>query len=218
MKTIFYKILIPVVSILFLCSMDQAVQKKYQLAEGISAKLPSDFLPMSDEDIATKYPSTKKPLAMFTTMDRMVDFGLNVTKSNWAGRDLNLLKDIYKSTLFTLYGEVNILTEEIRAVNKQNFIILEFTSKADHTRKYTFLQYGIFNHKVYIFNFTCAERDKEKWRPVAQDIMSSIKVKPGKLKAIQYDPNGETPGKGKSPQEVLKHQKQSKLQNKTTSK
>lgn len=188
--------------------MDQASSKKYQLTKGISAKLPADFYPMADQDIASKYPSTKKPLAMFTTSDRMADFGLNVTKSNWAGNDLQLLKEIYKSTLFTMYTEVDILSEEVKTINKQNFVALEFTSKSEGTKKYTYLQYGIFNHKVYIFNFTCTEREMPKWKETATEIMNSVKVKAGQLEEIIYKPEGEAPKKGKSPKEVLKDQKQ----------
>ncbi len=188
--------------------MKQASMKRYQLTDGISAAIPEGFVPMSDHDIAIRYPSTKKPLAMFTSNDMSVDFGLNVTKSNWAGDDLALLKDVYKSTLYTLYNEVRIIREEIQTVNKQNFVILEFTSKADQTRKYTFLQYGIFNNRVYIFNFTCPEREMGKWNETATDIMASIKVKPGKLKVVEYNPAGPAPSKGKSPKEVLESQKQ----------
>lgn len=195
--------------------MKQATMKRHQLTEGISAAVPDNFVPMSDNDIATRYPSTKKPLAMFTSNDMTVDFGLNVTKSNWAGDDLALLKDVYKSTLYTLYSEVRIIREEIQTINKQNFVVLEFTSKADQTRKYTFLQYGIFNNRVYIFNFTCPEREMTKWATTASEIMASVKVKPGKLKAVEYSPSGTMPSKGKSPREVLDEQK-SKSGQKTT--
>ena len=122
---------------------------------------------------------------------------------------------MYKSTLYTLYNEVQIIREEIQTINKQNFVVLEFTSKADQTRKYTFLQYGIFNTRVYIFNFTCHEREMAKWRETANEIMSSVKVKPGKLKTIEYNPSGTAPSKGKSPKEVLDEQK-SKSGQKTT--
>jgi hypothetical protein len=208
MKPLLIKGLFPIALILLLCSMDQAAPKKYQLTKGVTAKLPGDFLPMPDDDIASKYPSTKKPLAMFTTPDRMIDFGLNVTKSSWAGNDLQLLKEIYKSTLYTLYTEVVVLSEDIKIIHKQDFVTLEFTSRSDGTKKYTYLQYGIFNNKVYIFNFTCSEREMPKWRETASEIMASIKVKPGQLEDIIYNPSGENTKKGKSPMEVLKDQKQ----------
>ncbi len=208
-------VLFSLIVLLALCSMKQATMKRYQLTEGISASVPDNFVPMSDNDIAIRYPSTKKPLAMFTSSDMTVDFGLNVTKSNWAGDDLALLKDVYKSTLYTLYNEVQIIREEIQTVNKQNFVVLEFTSKADQTRKYTFLQYGIFNNRVYIFNFTCPEREMPKWSTTAGEIMASVRVKPGKLKAVEYNPSGTAPSKGKSPREVLDEQK-SKSGQKTT--
>lgn len=200
-------LLLPATLGFFLLSATFVNLKKVHISEGITAKLPAEFVPMSDQDIATKYPSTKKPLAMFTSPDRLVDFGLNVTKSPWAGEDLNLLKEVYKSTLYTLYNEVSMLQEDIRQVNKNEFVVLEFTSKMDHTHNYTFLQYGIFNNRVYIFNFTCPVQFMEKWQPIAQQIMSTIKVKPGQLNAIDYKPAGESQKKGKSSREVYQEQR-----------
>jgi hypothetical protein len=209
MKKIFLGIL-PALLILFLTSMTSSVKlKKTQITDGISAKLPADFVLMSDDDIATRYPSTKKPLAMFSSPDRLADFGLNVTKSSWAGKDLRVLKDIYKSTLYTLYSDIQILKEEIVEINKQNYIVLEFISTADKTRKYTYMQYGIFKNRVYIFNFTSPENTMGQYQPVAALVMNSIKVNPGKLQDVEYSPSMvTTPGKGKKAKEVLQDQKQ----------
>jgi len=181
--------------------------KRISITKGISVKLPQDFMQMSDNDIAQKYPSTKKPLAMYTRMDRMVDFGLNVTKANWAGNNLNVLKEIYKTTLYTLYKEVSISKDEVKIINKNNFVILEFTSLADETRKYTYIQYGVFNNRIYIFNFTCPAQLKDKLQPVAEQIMHSIKVRPRRLERIEYNPAGEKGRKGKNPKEVLEEQR-----------
>jgi hypothetical protein len=197
--------------------MAPAKLKKVSVADGVSVKLPDGFVRMSDDDMAVKYPSTKKPVAMFSSLDRMVDFGLNVTKSNWAGNDLNLLKEVYKSTLYTLFSEVSILKEEVRTVNKNDFVVLEFTSYSDHVRKYTYLQYGIFNNRVYIFNFTCPAKMQPEWQAIAEEIMNSVKVKTRKLLPVEYNPSGkDNEMKGKSPQEVLEEQKRRRQINKTT--
>lgn len=181
--------------------------KRVKITEGISAKLPVDFIPMSEEDLAVKYPSTKKPTAMYSSGDRLADFGLNVTKSNWAGGNLKVLKDIYKSTLFTLYSEVKILREEIVQYRNTDFVILEFTSFADGTRSYTFLMYTVQKNKVYIFNFTSPEKTMHKWQPIATEIMESVKIKAKKLENFHYDPTLNTTRKGKSIKDIMQENK-----------
>lgn len=188
--------------------------RKIKMAEGISVKLPEDFLPMSDDDLAVKYPSTKKPVAMYSSGDRLADFGLNVTKTNWAGGDLNVLKDLYKSTLYTLYSEVKMLREEVVTYRNTDFVILEFTSFVDKTRNYTYLMYTVQNHKVYIFNFTTTEKLMYKWQPVAQEIMESVKIKARKLEPVQYDPTMNTTRKGKSIKDIMQEKKKPASKNK----
>ena len=66
------KVVFSLIMLLTLCSMQQATMKRYQLTEGISASVPESFVPMSDNDLAVRYPSTKKPLAMFTSSDMLI--------------------------------------------------------------------------------------------------------------------------------------------------
>ena len=150
--------------------------KTFKITEGVKASLPADFLSMSDDDLAVKYPSTKKPLAMFTNLDRIADFGLNVNKSSWPGNDLKILQGVYKSTIMDMYNKVEFLQEGIKTINKKEFIIFEFISVFEGQRNYTFLQYAVVKNQVYLFNFSTAAHLKDKWQPIAQKIMSSIKM------------------------------------------
>jgi hypothetical protein len=83
-----------VFSLILLCAADVPKMKNVQLVDGINIHLPKDFYPMSDDDIATKYPSTKKPVALYTSLDRTVDVGLNISKSRWSGVDIDLLRKV----------------------------------------------------------------------------------------------------------------------------
>ena len=150
--------------------------KTFKITEGVKASLPADFMPMSDDDIAVKYPSTKKPLSMFTNIDRIVDFGLNVNKSKWPGNDLKILQQVYKSTIVDMYNKVEFMQEGIKTINKKDFIVFEFVASFEGQKNYTFLQYALVKDQVYLFNFTCAAHMKNQWQGTAQKIMSSIKM------------------------------------------
>ncbi len=150
--------------------------KTFKITEGVTAKLPSDFVPMSDDDIAYKYPSTKKPLAMFTNSERLVDFGLNVSKSKFPGNDLKILQQIYKATLLDMYQKVQFKQEQIKEINKKQFIVFEFTSQVESQRTYTYLLYTLVKDQVYLFNFSCPFPIMDKWQTVADKVMNSIKM------------------------------------------
>lgn len=189
-------------------SADNPKMGKVKVTSGVTASLPKDFVAMSDGDVAQKYPSTKKPLAMFTSLDRTVDFGLNVSKSTLGGNDLTILKKLYKATILDLYSNVQFINEGIETINKREYIVFEFTSEADQTRKYTYLQYAVIGNRVYIFNFTVGAEKKAKWQPIAKLIMQSLKIDVKKLKeSIEI---AQPVHKGKRPVEVVKSQKEQK--------
>ena len=185
-------------------SADGPKMAKMKITEGVSASLPKDFVAMSDDDIAQKYPSTKKPLAMFTSLDRTVDFGLNVSKSTLGG-DYPVLQKLYKATLYDLYSDIKFIQEGITNINGRDFIVFEFTSAADGNRKYTYLQYTAIANRVYIFNFTCGAEKKEIWQPIAKLIMNSINMDSKKLRETVEEI--QPVHKGKRPVDVIKEQK-----------
>lgn len=157
-------------------SAGQVKMKTFKITEGVKAALPADFLPMTDDDMAVKYPSSKKPLAMFTSPDRLADFGLNVSKSKWPGNDLKLLQQIYKSTITEIYNKVEYLQEGIKTINKRDFIVFEFVSQFESQKHYTYLQYTVIKDQVYLFNFSCPAHLQQQWQPAAAAAMNSIKM------------------------------------------
>lgn len=204
------RILISSLLVLLLCSMDGPKLYPKKITEGVTTMLPKDFYPMSDDDIASKYPSTKKPLSMFTSLDRVADFGLNVTKSKIPANDLNVLKSFYRSTIINMYESVEFLQEDVREVNGRNFIVLEFISYADKTRGYTFLQYALVNGYVYIFNFTCPAHLKDKWQEVAHGAMASLRIDARKLREVEPANPKEPFTIGKNPKQLLEEQNKNK--------
>jgi hypothetical protein len=180
--------------------------KAMKIAEGVKASLPQNFYPMSNEDIAQRYPSTKKPLCMYTDMDRAVDFGLNESKSNWAGGDLKVLQQVYKSTILSLYKKVDFIQEGIKNIKKRDYICFEFTSEAQGNTKYTYLLYTVINNKVYIFNFTCDQTQMKKWQETARAIMETVKINPKKV-AKNITEQVANDRKGGNSRQVLQEQK-----------
>lgn len=162
---------------------------KTEVAPGVKVSLPADFVPMTNDDIARRYFTFRKPVAMYTSPDRSADFGFNVSNSQWRDTDLSIAKDFYLSTLQTMYTKVDFAQKgTLQTVNKRQYAVFEFVSevvdeeeqsltKGAVTRQYSYLEYTLRKGKVLIFNFTCPARARDKWQPTARAIMQSVRVK-----------------------------------------
>ena len=158
-----------------------------KITDYIKVSLPEEFLPMTFDDLVVKYPSPKKPTAMYTNPDRLVDFGLNETSNNWPANDLELLKNLYRSSILNLYDTVFFIQQVVQKINKREFIVLEFVSGLEGKSirgklapligTYSYIQYIVYNEKILVFNFSCPAFFKKEWEQSAKMIMNSIKIK-----------------------------------------
>ncbi len=159
---------------------------KTKVNDKITLLLPQDFIPMSPDDLSNKYVSSKTPLATFTDFNRSVDLGINVAYSRWNEEDLDIMQSFYKSNIMGLYDEVNFIKEEIEDINGRNFAVFEFVSSVNDEEgttitqssisKFVRIQYAIVNGKTVLFNFSCPARQKEKWSPIARQVLESVKI------------------------------------------
>ena len=181
------KLFISLIAILFLSSAFQPVKYvKTKVSDAITMSLPQDFILMSQTDLNTKYVSSKAPIAAYTDFSRTVDLGVNVAYSRWNQEDLEIMKSFYKSTIMGLYDEVQFITEEIKEVNGNDFAVFEFLSSVSDTEgttitqgtlnKYVRIQYTIIKSKTVLFNFSCPARQKDRWAPIAKEILESVKI------------------------------------------
>jgi hypothetical protein len=166
---------------------DKGKMVKTKLTKEIIVYLPSDFTPMTDDDLAKKYFTYRKPTAMYTNPERVVDFGLNITDTRWRQSDLPLLQKFYKSGIAKMYTNVNFIQDTISTINKRDFVVFEFISelKDDETntmqrtsvvKQYSYMQYTVKDNQVHVFNFTCPVQIRSKWQETAREIMQTIKI------------------------------------------
>jgi hypothetical protein len=172
--------------------------KRKSPLKGLTLDLPSNFTIMTDDEMAERYPSYKKPLIMFISVDKKADFGINYSVNKWVNKNLDVLRDMYKSTLSMLFSEVEYIKEgEIVDIHGRKWILFEFYStfreekRIDEstllTRKYNFLAYTLYKNKVIIANFNCSRADAPDYYKYARKIINSIKIT-DKLDLKDYEP------------------------------
>ncbi|UXP32560.1 hypothetical protein N6H18_01050 [Reichenbachiella agarivorans] len=162
-----------------------------QVTENISMPIPSGFRPMTDDEIVSKYFTTKRPLALYTDNSLMIDLGVNKSVTEWNEKDIEIMASFQKSNVFSLYDDVKIISEGSREVNGRKHVYMEFVStvKPDEKsfrqdapiQKYTLIQYVIVGRHALVFNFTCPSQLQSEWQTTSHQIMEGIHIK-GKLK------------------------------------
>jgi hypothetical protein len=172
---------------LFLFAFQSVKLEKTKIGKSITVDLPDSFILMTQSEINLKYVSVREPLALYSDETRNVDLSVNVAFSKWNAGDLELMKSFYKSSIMGLYDEVHFVKERIEDINGRRFAVFEFVSairaesnspiSANVVGRYTYIQYAIVNGKTVLFNLSCPTRLKDKWAPIAQEIMNSVKIK-----------------------------------------
>jgi hypothetical protein len=160
---------------------------KTKISDGISVSLPEGFAPMTPEDIIQRYPSVRAPLGAYTNPDRLVDFCANVSATQWPDGNAEVAKKFFKSTIYTMYDKVEMISEGIITLHKKKFFYFEFDSRVNSDRKnvgtqdalmrYTYIMYNVKPERTLVFSFNCTKEQKEDWQPVAKSIMNSIRVR-----------------------------------------
>ena len=159
---------------------------KVQVNESIEMLIPGDFRPMTNDEIADRYFTTKRPMALFTDPGSSIDLGVNKSVTQWNEKDLVIMKSFQKSNIYSLYDNIEMLSEGIKEVKGRQYAYFEFIStvKEDENvfvrkgsiSKYTYIQYTIIKDQSLVFNFTCPTRVHNNWKDNVIKIMSSMEV------------------------------------------
>lgn len=170
-----------------LISADKPKLVKTKVSEGITISIPKGWHPMDGLDFTERYPSVRAPLAAYTNDERIIDFSVNVSATQWPDSDIDLAKQFFRASIMNSFDRVEMIKEGVHEVNKKKFIFFEFESRVNGNKqregfqnpiiKYTYIQYLIEPGKALVFSFNCPSRDKAEWQETARLMMKAIKIK-----------------------------------------
>jgi hypothetical protein len=160
---------------------------KTKVNDKISISLPVGFYAMTPEDITQRMPSVRAPLGAYTNQDRVVDFSVNVSATQWPDGNQEMAAKFFKAALHNLYDRIEIIDEGMHKVHKKNFIYFEFESRTNASQrveggsepimKYTYIQYLVEPNRTLVFSFNCPRNLREDWQETARAVMKTVKVK-----------------------------------------
>jgi hypothetical protein len=89
---------------------------KRKIDKNISVSLPEVFSPMTPEDLIQRYPSVRAPLGAYTDPDRLADFSVNISATQWPDQDLGFARGFFKASIMNMFDRVEMLDEGIREI------------------------------------------------------------------------------------------------------
>ncbi|MCU0420904.1 MAG: hypothetical protein MUC38_14730 [Cyclobacteriaceae bacterium] len=171
----------------FLCVFTPDKLVKVKVNDSITVSLPAELKPMTPEDIALRYPSVRAPLGAFTNPDRVVDFSVNISATQWPDMNHEMAAQFFKASVFHMFDRTQMLEEGIHEIHGQKYIYFKFESRVNGTKgiageqppilKYTYIQYLLGSERTLVFTFTCPREQKLEWQKVSEEVMKSIKIK-----------------------------------------
>jgi hypothetical protein len=174
-------------SLLLLSAADKPNLKKVKVGKDITVAIPAQWRPMDGLDFTQRYPSVRAPLAAFTNEDRLVDFSVNISATQWPDANVPMARGFFKASLFNMFDKVDFISEGIREIRGKKFIYFEFESRVSGNRevqgqhepvlKYTYIQYLVEPHRTLVFSFNCPRRLRNDWQEVAREMMEQVRVK-----------------------------------------
>ena len=106
--------------------MAQTILVKKKINQTISMKISEALQLMPPQQLIDRYASSRIPIAMFTSQDAKIDFGINETATNWGSDDIEILLSFYKASISNLYSQVDFVQSQISTVDHRSFIVFEF--------------------------------------------------------------------------------------------
>ncbi|HMG91327.1 MAG TPA: hypothetical protein VK589_14780 [Chryseolinea sp.] len=173
-------------ALLFIAA-DKPKLMKVKVNDAITVSVPKDWLPMQEEDIGQRYPSVRAPLMAYTNQERVADFSVNISATQWPDDDIELAKKFFKAGLVNVFDRVDMIEEGIHEVRGNKLIFFEFESRINGVRqlegqndpvlRYTYIQYFLEPGRAVVFSFNCPRRDRELWQETARAMMREVRIK-----------------------------------------
>jgi hypothetical protein len=178
---------LPFLLVLFALVAAKPKLVKTKVTDEITVSIPSGWRSMDGIDFTERYPSVRAPLGAYTDAERMVDFSVNVSATQWPDKDVAIAQKFFKSSLMNMFDKVEIIAEGVHEVHGNKFVYFEFTSRvnghkrqeglSDPVLKYSYVQYLLGNDRAFVFSFNCPKRNQQDWQATAREMMKAIKVK-----------------------------------------
>jgi hypothetical protein len=154
------------------------LEKKVVLDDKVEILMPKGWKPMSDELIRIKYPGARPPKLVYSDNTGAISLAFNHTESKATKEVLDKYAEVLKQSLEKAYPDAVWEESGMKEINGKKVGFFRVITETPNDRIYNYMLFTDLDNKLLICSFNCVEKRLKEWRPVAQEIMESIRFKP----------------------------------------
>ncbi|VBB09028.1 Hypothetical protein LUCI_4314 [Lucifera butyrica] len=147
-------------------------------AERLTIPIPITFVDMPAELAKIKYPSGDRPQIIKTDETGSVNITLSLIPNQINDEHIPEVKDGIKTIFKRLNPAYLFLDEGVETIDGKPVGYFEFKSPALDRPLFNLMFVLEIEHNVMMGNFSCPYDDHAAWRPIARQIMNSVRVFP----------------------------------------
>lgn len=152
--------------------------------ESVHLYLPTAFFDMPEELAKIKYLSSERPKIIKTEDTGSVNITLNLIPNNVCDDQILQVKNGLKTILKRLNPSYLFLEEGVEIIQEKSVGFFEFKSQALDTAVFNLMFFAAIERDVLMGTFNCSYEDYREWRPIAHQIMHSLRVVPKNLESV----------------------------------
>ncbi|KIV56552.1 hypothetical protein [Aneurinibacillus migulanus] len=146
------------------------------LENRVQISLPRAFDIMSPEIAALKYPSEKRPNVIYTDESTTINIGFNYTKTPLDSKEMDVFKDDMVQILQKTQPIAQWFEDGVEEVDRETIGYCEFLVSALDANVYVLLFFVELDGNALLCTFNCLEHEMKEWKPIAREIMYSVKI------------------------------------------
>lgn len=170
----FTKTALLVISIL-LFSPAVELEKKTVMNNKIELLMPKDWRPMSEQLIKKKYPGPRPPSLVYSDISGAISIAFNHTDSKASPELLEKYKEALKAGLVNAFPDAVWEEEGIIDINGKKAGFFRVITETSDDRIYNYMVFTDVEGRLMVCSFNCTENKLKTWKPVAAQIMTSLK-------------------------------------------
>jgi hypothetical protein len=145
----------------------------------LTLHIPTTFVDMPAELAAIKYPSSDRPQIIETDQTGSINLTLNLIQNNIEDEHISEVKEEVKNILYRLNPAYLFLEEGVETIEEKTVGFFEFKSPTFDDPLFNLMFFVELNHNIVMGVFNCPYSDHMAWKPIARQIMQSVRVNIG---------------------------------------
>lgn len=151
-------------------------EERSLLQDKIKICLPKNFEIMSHEVAALKYPSERRPSLIFTDESTSINIAFNHTQNAINEAEVAKFKDNMIEILKKMQPSIRWFENGVKNINNKRVGFYEMLAPGFDGNSYNFVFFTELEGKVLLCSLNCLEEEMEDWKPVAREIMETLKI------------------------------------------